>query len=93
MHPYGPKQAGVVECGYYVMQFMCNIILSKSTSIINVVSITILKQSSCHLFRMKLNNFKTIIMSFISIETNLKSLYCLQMKGLPRTYTQSGIKV
>ncbi|KAL0544283.1 hypothetical protein IC582_019396 [Cucumis melo] len=33
-----PKQSGVVECGYYVMRFMRDIILSRSTSIIQIES-------------------------------------------------------
>uniref|UniRef100_A0A9I9EEK8 Ubiquitin-like protease family profile domain-containing protein n=1 Tax=Cucumis melo TaxID=3656 RepID=A0A9I9EEK8_CUCME len=33
-YPQCPKQSRVVECGYYVMQFMWDIILSKCTSII-----------------------------------------------------------
>uniref|UniRef100_A0A9I9EJJ3 Ubiquitin-like protease family profile domain-containing protein n=1 Tax=Cucumis melo TaxID=3656 RepID=A0A9I9EJJ3_CUCME len=32
-----PKQSGVVECGYYVMRFMRDIILSRSTSIIHIM--------------------------------------------------------
>ncbi|KAA0054100.1 uncharacterized protein E6C27_scaffold131G00060 [Cucumis melo var. makuwa] len=32
-----PKQSGVVECGYYVMWFMRDIILSRSTSIIQIM--------------------------------------------------------
>ncbi|KAL0546957.1 hypothetical protein IC582_016876 [Cucumis melo] len=32
-----PKQSGVVECGYYVMRFMRDIIMSTSTSIIQIV--------------------------------------------------------
>ncbi|KAL0550037.1 hypothetical protein IC582_014533 [Cucumis melo] len=32
-----PKQSGVVECGYYVMWFMRDIIMSTSTSIIQIV--------------------------------------------------------
>ncbi|KAA0036733.1 uncharacterized protein E6C27_scaffold20G00050 [Cucumis melo var. makuwa] len=32
-----PKQSGVVKCGYYVMQFMRDIIMSTSTSIIQIV--------------------------------------------------------
>ncbi|KAL0551650.1 hypothetical protein IC582_010739 [Cucumis melo] len=39
------KQSGVVECGYYVIWFMRDIILSKSTSIIDIVSIIVLKLS------------------------------------------------
>ncbi|TYK19630.1 uncharacterized protein E5676_scaffold242G00160 [Cucumis melo var. makuwa] len=31
------KQSGVVECGYYVMRFMRDIILSRSTSIIHIM--------------------------------------------------------
>ncbi|KAL0533268.1 hypothetical protein IC582_030486 [Cucumis melo] len=31
-----PKQSGVVECGYYVMRFMRDIIMSTSTSIIQI---------------------------------------------------------
>ncbi|TYK07536.1 uncharacterized protein E5676_scaffold544G00010 [Cucumis melo var. makuwa] len=31
------KQSGVVECGYYVMRFMCDIIMSTSTSIIQIM--------------------------------------------------------
>ncbi|KAL0559471.1 hypothetical protein IC582_004082 [Cucumis melo] len=34
-----PKQSRVVECGYYVMRFMRDIILSTSTSIIYIGSI------------------------------------------------------
>ncbi|TYJ98261.1 uncharacterized protein E5676_scaffold203G00030 [Cucumis melo var. makuwa] len=34
---YCPKQLGVVECGYYVMKFMRDIILSTSTSIIHIM--------------------------------------------------------
>uniref|UniRef100_A0A9I9E4X0 Ubiquitin-like protease family profile domain-containing protein n=1 Tax=Cucumis melo TaxID=3656 RepID=A0A9I9E4X0_CUCME len=37
VYPQCPKQSRVVECGYYVMRFMCDIILSKSTSIIDIV--------------------------------------------------------
>ncbi|KAL0556127.1 hypothetical protein IC582_004637 [Cucumis melo] len=33
-----PKQSGVVECGYYVMRFMRDIIMSTSTSIIQIGS-------------------------------------------------------
>ncbi|KAL4017073.1 hypothetical protein IC575_024747 [Cucumis melo] len=33
-----PKQSGVVECGYYVMRFMCDIIISRSTSIVQILS-------------------------------------------------------
>ena len=40
----------VVECGDYVMWFMCDIILSRSTYIVGIVSTPILKISSCHLF-------------------------------------------
>ncbi|TYK18000.1 transposase [Cucumis melo var. makuwa] len=32
-----PKQSGVVECGYYVMRFMRDIIMSTSTSIIQIM--------------------------------------------------------
>ncbi|TYK06371.1 uncharacterized protein E5676_scaffold163G00630 [Cucumis melo var. makuwa] len=32
-----PKQSEVLECGYYVMWFMCDIILSRSTSIIQII--------------------------------------------------------
>ncbi|KAA0051130.1 hypothetical protein E5676_scaffold986G00680 [Cucumis melo var. makuwa] len=32
-----PKQSGVVECGYYVMRFMGDIIMSTSTSIIQIM--------------------------------------------------------
>ncbi|KAA0053572.1 uncharacterized protein E5676_scaffold522G00900 [Cucumis melo var. makuwa] len=32
-----PKQSGEVECGYYVMQFMRDIIMSTSTSIIQIM--------------------------------------------------------
>ncbi|TYK04463.1 uncharacterized protein E5676_scaffold409G00690 [Cucumis melo var. makuwa] len=32
-----PKQSGVVECGYYVMRFMRDIIMSTSTSIIHIM--------------------------------------------------------
>uniref|UniRef100_A0A9I9EGS8 Ubiquitin-like protease family profile domain-containing protein n=1 Tax=Cucumis melo TaxID=3656 RepID=A0A9I9EGS8_CUCME len=32
-----PKQSGVVECGYYVMWFMRDIIISRSTSIIQIM--------------------------------------------------------
>ncbi|TYK27662.1 uncharacterized protein E5676_scaffold93G00260 [Cucumis melo var. makuwa] len=31
-----PKQGGIVECGYYVMRFMCDIILSSNRTIIEV---------------------------------------------------------
>ena len=48
------KQLGAVECGYYVRWFLHNIIFLKSTSIIEVVSITILKLSSCNLLRLTL---------------------------------------
>ncbi|KAA0061183.1 transposase [Cucumis melo var. makuwa] len=34
-----PKQSGVVECGYYVMRFMRDIIISRSTSIVQIVSL------------------------------------------------------
>ncbi|KAL0540213.1 hypothetical protein IC582_024446 [Cucumis melo] len=33
-----PKQSGVVECGYYVMRFMRDIIISRSTSIVQILS-------------------------------------------------------
>uniref|UniRef100_A0A9I9EG58 Ubiquitin-like protease family profile domain-containing protein n=1 Tax=Cucumis melo TaxID=3656 RepID=A0A9I9EG58_CUCME len=32
-----PKQSEVVECGYYMMRFMLDIILSKSISIIDIM--------------------------------------------------------
>ncbi|KAA0053279.1 hypothetical protein E6C27_scaffold102G00810 [Cucumis melo var. makuwa] len=32
-----PKQSGVVECGYYMMRFMRDIIMSTSTSIIQIM--------------------------------------------------------
>ena len=35
-----PKQSGVVECGYYVMRYMREIILSGTTSILDIVRIT-----------------------------------------------------
>uniref|UniRef100_A0A9I9E4D6 Ubiquitin-like protease family profile domain-containing protein n=1 Tax=Cucumis melo TaxID=3656 RepID=A0A9I9E4D6_CUCME len=35
-----PKQGGIVECGYYVMRFMRDIILSSNRTIIEVVSIS-----------------------------------------------------
>ncbi|KAL4020968.1 hypothetical protein IC575_019757 [Cucumis melo] len=35
---YCPKQGGIVECGYYVMQFMRDIILSSNRTIIEVES-------------------------------------------------------
>ncbi|KAA0060591.1 36.4 kDa proline-rich protein-like [Cucumis melo var. makuwa] len=37
VYPQCPKQSGVVECGYYVMRFMWDIILSVSTSIIDIM--------------------------------------------------------
>ncbi|KAL0556307.1 hypothetical protein IC582_004819 [Cucumis melo] len=33
-----PKKSRVVECGYYVMRFMRDIIMSRSTSIIQILS-------------------------------------------------------
>ncbi|KAL4030847.1 hypothetical protein IC575_009100 [Cucumis melo] len=34
-----PKQGGIVECGYYVMRFMRDIILSSNRTIIEVISV------------------------------------------------------
>ena len=57
VYPQCPKQSEVVECGYYVMRFMHDIIMSRSTSVYR---------------RHKYTGFKTIIMSFILNQTNLQ---------------------
>ena len=49
MHTQCLKQSRVIECGYYVMRLMHDIILSRSTSVIDIVSIQVLKLSSCNL--------------------------------------------
>ncbi|KAL0549101.1 hypothetical protein IC582_013581 [Cucumis melo] len=71
-----PKQSEVVECGYYVMRFMRDIIMSTSTSIIQIVSITVIKLACIYFFVNKIH---------------LEPLYCLQMKDSPHAYTQDDI--
>lgn len=41
-----PKQLGVVECGYYVMRFMREIVLQNNTSILDIVRIQLQPNSS-----------------------------------------------
>ena len=71
MHPQCPKQSGAVECGYNVMRFMHDIILSLSTSIVDIVSTSILKISSYHLFWIKLmyNHFIVHIRKIYLVHT------------------------
>ena len=83
VHPQCAKQNGVVESGYYIMRFMCDMILSRSTSIVNVVSTKILELSSCHLFWIKLilNHFIVHIWKVYLVHTRKMASMKLDQNG------------